>query len=171
MPESQIVRTYRELFAVREFRAIFAAQCLATGSASAGSLALGTITYASTRNPVLSGLAMFGGPLVRLAASWFLLSASDLLRPRQALAGVTAITCLADLLQPSPVCRGACGSSSWPCPGWQCPRPEALAWRSSPTACPPGAVRLRPVQSQHRGRRHADHRFRARAAPPAATCL
>lgn len=102
MPESRIVRTYRELFAVREFRAIFTAQCLAMGSASAGSLALGTITYASTRNPVLSGLAMFGGPLVRLAASWFLLSASDLLRPRQALAGVAAITCLADLLQAIP---------------------------------------------------------------------
>jgi hypothetical protein len=96
------MRTYRELFAVREFRAIFTAQRLAMASAPAGSLALGTITYASTRNPVLSGLAMFGGPLVRLAASWFLLSASDLLRPRQALAGVAAITCLADLLQAIP---------------------------------------------------------------------
>ncbi len=102
VPENQLVRTYRELFAVGEFRAIFAAQCLAMASASAGSLALGTITYAATRNPVLSGLAMFGGPLVRLAASWFLLSASDLLRPRQALIGVAAITCLADLLQAIP---------------------------------------------------------------------
>jgi len=96
------VRTYRELFAVREFRAIFGTQCLAVASASVGSLALGTITYAATKNPILSGLAMFGGPLIRLVASWFLLSASDLLRPRQALAGVAAVTCLADLLQAVP---------------------------------------------------------------------
>ena len=96
------MQTYRELFAVREFRAIFATQCLAVASASVGSLALGTITYAETNNPILSGLAMFGGPLIRLVASWFLLSASDLIRPRQALAGVAAIGGLADLLQALP---------------------------------------------------------------------
>lgn len=96
------MQTYRELFAVREFRAIFATQCLAVASASVGSLALGTITYAETNNPILSGLAMFGGPLIRLVASWFLLSASDLIRPRQALAGVAAVGGLADLLQALP---------------------------------------------------------------------
>jgi hypothetical protein len=97
-----LVRTYRQLFAMREFRAIFGTQCLAMVSASVGSLALGTVTYAATRNPILSGLAMFGGPLIRLVASWFLLSASDLLRPRQALAGAAAVSCLADLLQAVP---------------------------------------------------------------------
>jgi hypothetical protein len=93
------VRTYRELFGLAEFRTIFAAQCLTVASASIGSLALATITYAATGNAIASGLAMCGGPLIRLVASWFLLSASDLLRPRTAL-GVTALVSLvADLLQ------------------------------------------------------------------------
>jgi hypothetical protein len=96
------VRTYRELFAVREFRAIFIAQCLANAAASAGSLALGTATYAATGNAVLTGLSLFGGPLIQLATSWFTSSASDLLRPRQALMAVAAVTGAADLLQALP---------------------------------------------------------------------
>jgi hypothetical protein len=96
------VRTYRELFGVAEFRAVFGVQCLAMVSAAVGSLALGTITYAATGNAVLSGLAMFGGPLLRVVASWFLLSASDLLRPRQALLLVAAVTTVANGLQAIP---------------------------------------------------------------------
>lgn len=96
------MRTYRQLFGIAEFRVLFATQCLSVAAASVGSLALATITYSATRNALLSGLAMFGGPLIRLAASWFLLSASDLLRPRQAMAAVAAIGCAADLLQAIP---------------------------------------------------------------------
>jgi hypothetical protein len=96
------MRTYRQLFGIAEFRALFATQCLSVAAASIGSLALATITYSATGNALLSGLAMFGGPLIRLAASWFLLSASDLLRPRQAMAAVAAIGCAADLLQAIP---------------------------------------------------------------------
>jgi hypothetical protein len=96
------VRTYRELLAVAEFRAIFITQCLTNAAAAVGSLALGTVTYAATGNAVLSGLSMFGGPLIRLAASWFTSSAADLLRPRQALMAVAAVTGAADLLQAVP---------------------------------------------------------------------
>jgi len=96
------VRTYRELFAVAEFRAIFIAQCLANAAAAAGSLALGTVTYAATGNPALTGLSMFGGPLIRLAASWLTSSAADMLRPRQAMMAVAAVTGAADLLQAVP---------------------------------------------------------------------
>lgn len=96
------MRTYRQLFGVREFRAIFAVQCLAVSAASVSSLALGTVTYSATHNPVLSGLAMFGGPLIRMVASWFLVSASDLLRPRTALAALAVVSCVADLLQSVP---------------------------------------------------------------------
>jgi hypothetical protein len=96
------MRTYRQLFGIAEFRALFATQCLSMAAASIASLALATITYSATRNAVLSGLAMFGGPLIRLAASWFLLSASDLLRPRQAISAVAVINCAADLLQAIP---------------------------------------------------------------------
>lgn len=96
------MRTYRELFAVTEFRAVFIAQCLTNAAAAAGSLALGTVTYAATGNAALTGLSMFGGPLVRLAASWLTASASDMLRPRRALVAVAAVTCAADLLQAVP---------------------------------------------------------------------
>ncbi len=96
------MRTYRQLFAVPEFRAMFIAQCLVMAAASAGSLALGTVTYAATGNAVLTGLSMFGGPLIRLAASWFTSSAADLLRPRQALMATGAVGCAADLLQAIP---------------------------------------------------------------------
>lgn len=81
---------------------MFTAQCLVMAAVSAGSLALGTVTYAATGNAVLTGLSMFGGPLIRLAASWFTSSAADLLRPRQAMMATAAIGCAADLLQAIP---------------------------------------------------------------------
>jgi MFS family permease len=89
------VRTYRQLFAVAEFRVLFGTQCLVMASVSIGSLALGTITYTATSSPVLTALAMFGGPLVQLVGSQFLLSLSDLLRPRSALlvVGTTMMAC------------------------------------------------------------------------------
>ena len=93
------MRTYRQLFAVAEFRALFGVQCLAVGGASIGNLALGTITYASTGSTLLTSLAVFGGPIVRLVTSWFLASIPDLVRPRNALAAVAAVTCLVDALQ------------------------------------------------------------------------
>lgn len=94
--------TYRELFSIREFSALFIVQCLTMASAAVGGLALGTVMYAATGNPVLSGLAMFGGPLIRMLASWFLVSASDTLRPRQALAALALVSCAAELLQSVP---------------------------------------------------------------------
>lgn len=42
------MRTYRQLFGVAEFRALFGTQCLTVAAASIGSLALGTITYSAT---------------------------------------------------------------------------------------------------------------------------
>ena len=96
------MQTYRSLFGIPEFRALFVTQCLIMAAASLGSLALGTIIYASTGSPVLSALAMFGGPLIRLAATWFLASASDLLRPRQALTVMAAVTAGTDGLQAIP---------------------------------------------------------------------
>lgn len=96
------MRTYRQLFAVPEFRALFVVQCLTVGGASIGNLALGTITYASTGSTLLTSLAIFGGPIIRLVASWFLASTSDLVRPRNALAAVAGVSTLADGLQAVP---------------------------------------------------------------------
>src|SRR5215207_1498640 len=87
------MRTYRELFGIREFRILFTTTSLNVAAGSVGSLALGTLTYAETGSPLLSAFVMFGGPLVRLATSWFLLSLADLWRPRTAMmlaAGVLA---------------------------------------------------------------------------------
>lgn len=85
-PDDVPVRSYRELFGIAEFRVLFAATSLSIGASSVGSLALGTLTYAQTGSPLLSAFVMFGGPLVRLATSWFLLSLADLWRPRTAIA-------------------------------------------------------------------------------------
>jgi MFS family permease len=96
------VKTYRQLFAVAEFRVLFVSQCLMVMSGSVASLALGTIMYAATQSPVLTALSMFGGPLVRLFGSSLLLALSDLLRPRQALVVVEATIVLTSLLQAWP---------------------------------------------------------------------
>lgn len=96
------MHTYRELFTVAEFRVLFVAQCLTMIAGATAGLALGTITFEETGSAVLTGLSMFGGPLVALLSSTFLLSVADVMRPRRALTLVAAAVCLADLLQALP---------------------------------------------------------------------
>jgi predicted MFS family arabinose efflux permease len=79
------VLTYRELFAVREFRVLFLNRCVVMISVAASGLALGTVVYDATGSALLSALSMFGGPLVALVTSQFLLGGSDFVRPRTAL--------------------------------------------------------------------------------------
>jgi hypothetical protein len=79
------VPTYRSLFAIREFRVLFLNRCVVVISVAASGLALATITYEATRSAVLSGLSMFGGPLVSIVVSQLLLASSDRVRPRTAL--------------------------------------------------------------------------------------
>ena len=78
------MRTYREVFAIAEFRVLFAVRCVTMGAISIGSLALGTTTYASTHSTVLTAVAMFGGPLLTLLGSATVLGASDSMGPRRA---------------------------------------------------------------------------------------
>jgi predicted MFS family arabinose efflux permease len=96
------VKTYRQLFAIREFQALFLVQCLNIGSYAVASLALGTITFAATGSPVLTALAMFGAPLMRLVGQTLFGSGSDLVRPRTALVVVAGTTMVTDLLQALP---------------------------------------------------------------------
>ena len=96
------MRTYRELFAIGEFRTLFATTSLNVAAGSVGSLALGTLTYAETGSPVLSAFVMFGGPLVRLVSSWFLLSLADLWRPRTAMMLAAAIMGIGQAAQAVP---------------------------------------------------------------------
>jgi predicted MFS family arabinose efflux permease len=79
--------TYRSLIAIREFRVLFLNRCVVVISVAASGLALATITYEATRSAMLSGLSMFGGPLVSLVVSHLLLASSDRVSPR------TALTC------------------------------------------------------------------------------
>ncbi|WP_189335443.1 hypothetical protein [Actinoplanes ianthinogenes] len=78
------MRTYREIFALPEFRVLFLARCVTTTAVATGSLALGATTYAGTGSPVLTALAMFGGPLITLLGSATVLSVSDTMGPRRA---------------------------------------------------------------------------------------
>jgi MFS family permease len=96
------MRTYRELFAIPEFRVLFTTTSLNVAAGSVGSLALGTLTYTETGSPLLSAFVMFGGPLVRLTTSWFLLSLADLWRPRTAMMLAAGMMAAADALQAIP---------------------------------------------------------------------
>jgi MFS family permease len=93
------VPTYRSLFGIREFRVLFLNRCVVMISVSASALALGTVTYDVTGSAVLTGLSMFGGPLIALVASQLLLASSDFVRPRTALEFQMAAPLLADALQ------------------------------------------------------------------------
>ncbi|GAA1161850.1 hypothetical protein [Nocardioides aquiterrae] len=94
--------TYRELFSIPEFRVLFVNRCVVMLSVAASGLALGTITYRATGSPVLTALAMFGGPLVSLVASQLLLASSDSVRPRTALMWQMAAPAVANGLQAVP---------------------------------------------------------------------
>jgi hypothetical protein len=99
VPATTATLTYRSLFAIGEFRVLFLDRCVVVISVAASGLALATITYEQTRSAVLSGLAMFGGPLVSLVVSQLLLASSDRVRPRAALTGQTGAALVSDALQ------------------------------------------------------------------------
>jgi hypothetical protein len=68
-------------------------------SLAASGLALASITYQATRSAVLSGLSLFGGPLVTLVVSQLLLASSDRVRPRTALMSQMGAALVSDALQ------------------------------------------------------------------------
>ncbi|MFI6264715.1 MFS transporter [Micromonospora sp. NPDC051006] len=79
------MRTYADLFAAREFRNLFLANCAGIAAHTTSALALGALTYASTGSALLTALSMFGAPLAGVLGSLTLLSAADSLPPRRAL--------------------------------------------------------------------------------------
>ena len=99
MPSVPAALTYRSLFAIREFRTLFLNRCVVVISVAASGLALATITYQATRSAVLSGLSMFGGPLVSIVVSQLLLASSDRVRPRTALTCQMGAALVSDALQ------------------------------------------------------------------------
>lgn len=96
------MRTYRDILAFAEFRALFLVRSASLAAISIGSLALGTTTYASTGSTVLTALAMFGGPLITLVGSATVLGASDSMGPRRAAMIMPVAYAVAFLLQAQP---------------------------------------------------------------------
>lgn len=96
------MRTYRQIFAYREFRIFFVVRCVTMAAISVEGLALATTTYASTGSTLLTALAMFGGPLITLVGSATVLGASDSLPPRRAAVIMPLAYVVACLLQAIP---------------------------------------------------------------------
>jgi hypothetical protein len=99
MPATTAALTYRSLLAIGEFRVLFLNRCVVVISVAASGLALATIIYEATGSAVLSGLAMFGGPLVALVVSPLLLALSDRVSPSTALICQTGAALVSDALQ------------------------------------------------------------------------
>jgi MFS family permease len=97
-----VPQTYRALFAIREFRVLFGIRAVVMAGIVVSNLAIGTVIYATTGSPLLTALALFGGPLVQLITSTFLLAGSDLMRPRTAMVVAATAAGVTDLLQLTP---------------------------------------------------------------------
>ncbi|MFF0657010.1 MFS transporter [Micromonospora tulbaghiae] len=96
------MRTYAELFAVREFRNLFLANCAGIAAHTTSALALGALTYASTGSALLTALSMFGAPLAGVLGSLTLLSAADSVPPRRAMTLAALLTAAGAALQAVP---------------------------------------------------------------------
>lgn len=92
------MRTYRDLFAVREFRALFTATAASVGASTLSGLALGTLVYDRTGSPLLAAVSMFGSSFGQVLGATTLLSAADRLRPRPTLTSQSALFALVTLL-------------------------------------------------------------------------
>ncbi|MFI8005747.1 MFS transporter [Streptomyces sp. NPDC086010] len=77
--------TYREVFRVPQFGALFATGALQGAASTTGGLALGILVFSATGSPLLSALSMFGSSLAQLIGATLLMSAADRLPPRAAL--------------------------------------------------------------------------------------
>jgi MFS family permease len=85
MTHPRRVVTYREIFARREFRALFASSAIAVAGKTMEMLALSTVVYVHTHSPLLAAVAYLGGFLPQAVGALTLLSLADRLSPRAAL--------------------------------------------------------------------------------------
>jgi predicted MFS family arabinose efflux permease len=101
-PTLQIMRTYRQLFAVPEFGSLFFMSVAQVAGQTVSGLALGTLIFAATGSPLLSALSMFGPSLTQVVGATLLMSAADRLAPRAALSGLALMFSLAAAAQAVP---------------------------------------------------------------------
>ena len=81
------MQTYREVFAVAEFRALFAGSAAEVAGGTMTMLALSTLVYAHTGSPFLAAVAYLAGFLPQAAGSLLLGGLADRLPPRPLIAG------------------------------------------------------------------------------------
>jgi MFS family permease len=82
------MRTYRELFGVAEFGALFSSVSLRYAGVTMEGIALGTLVYQRTGSALLSALSMFGPSAAQVLGAVTMLSFADRVRPRASLAGM-----------------------------------------------------------------------------------
>lgn len=84
------MQTYRELFGVTEFRALFGVVCVRAGGSTVEGIALGTLIYARTGSPLFSALSMFGPSAAQVFGAATLMSWADRVRPRATIVAIGA---------------------------------------------------------------------------------
>jgi MFS family permease len=85
------VRTYRQLFALAEFRMLFAGQLLIGCAMTMQSLALSVLVYARTGSPFLAAVAYLGGYVPQAIGVMLFSSVADRQAPRSLLVGSDAL--------------------------------------------------------------------------------
>lgn len=93
------MRTYTDLFRVRDFRTLWTASALVTAASTMASLALATLVHAQTGSALLTAVALFGPSLAQAVGAMTLMSAADTARPRPLLTLLSGITAATLLLQ------------------------------------------------------------------------
>ncbi|MGW0478139.1 MFS transporter [Nonomuraea sp. NPDC003214] len=81
------MQTYRDVFAVREFRTLFAGSTLGVAGGTVTMLAVSTLVYAHTGSPFLAAVAYLAGFLPQAVGALTLGRLADRLPPRPLLAG------------------------------------------------------------------------------------
>lgn len=79
------MRTYREVFSVGEFRALFGAQVIAAASMTIQALAFSVLVYSRTASPLLAAIAFLAGSLPQAVGAMTLSGLSDRVAPRTVL--------------------------------------------------------------------------------------
>jgi MFS family permease len=136
------VRTYRELFAVAEFRALFLVFSASMAASTIAGLALATLVFDRTGSPLLSAVSMFAPNLAQVLGATVFMSAADRLPPRPALTGMSVVWGLTVALVAAPgmpvavvlaivVASGVLGSVS-----------GAISWGLLSEILPPGGYVL-----------------------------
>lgn len=100
------VQTYRGLFAVAEFRALWFSTALTTAASTMAGLALGVLVHDQTGSALLSATVMFGPSVMQVLGASTLMSAADASPPRRTLVLVglvVIVTTAAQALLPLPM--------------------------------------------------------------------